>query len=61
MEPLTGGVHLRELGTDRWVVWASDWARGITRLLVEGDPARPSTEFVHFDHMSGRGMQIGDF
>ncbi len=48
----TDSVHLRELGTDRWVYWAIDWVRGFIRLLVEADPASPSTEFVHFDHMS---------
>ncbi len=53
MEPLTASVHLWELGTDRWVDWASNWIRGITRLLVEGDPARSPTEFVHLDYTSG--------
>ena len=62
MEPLTASVHLWELGSDRWIGWASDWVGGIARLLVEADPARPSTEFVHFNHMSEGGvvMQIGD-
>ena len=52
MEPLTGGIHLRELGSDRRVDRASGWSRRITGLLVEADPARPSAEFVHFNHMS---------
>ena len=60
MEPLTASVHLWELGADGWVDWARGWVRGITRLPVESDPAGPSTEFVHFDHMSG-GVQISDY
>jgi len=60
MEPLTGGVHLRELGTDRWVVRASDWAGVITRLLVEGDPARPSTEFIQASRANPTALVLGD-
>ena len=48
--------HLVDLGTGRWVNWAIGWIRGITRLLVEVDPAkRRSTEFVSLDHMSEEG------
>ena len=50
---IRGSVHLRELGTGRWVDCASDWARGITRPLVEVDSGIPSAEFVPFGHMSG--------
>ena len=63
--PLLSGEHLRELGTDRWVDWAIGWSRRITRLLVEADPAGPSTEFVHFEShvraQSGENSQIGEY
>jgi len=60
--PLLSGEHLRELGTDRWVDWAIGWGRRITRLLVEADPAGPSTEFVHFEsHVWSGHSQIGEY
>jgi hypothetical protein len=54
----TGSKYLRELRTDRWVDGALDWAHGITRLLVEVDPAGPSAEFVHFSYQLA-GYPVG--
>src|SRR5258706_6312397 len=52
--PPLGSEHLRKLETGGWIDWARGWVRSSADLLIESDPASPSAEFVHFDHMSGR-------
>jgi len=60
MVPLTGGVHLRELRSDRWVDRASGWSRRITGFLVEADPAGPSAEFVQASWANPTALCLGD-